>query len=92
MKSQKKSRDYVSHVVKVLLFHPSVRRLFHASLLKLFPFVLLHLQDCDIQSPVCKVQGKVGFTVITKTVYDSKLVLKCCCLMKHVFLLVLGKV
>lgn len=61
VKSQKKSGDYVSHVVKVLLFHPSVR-LFHVSLFELFPIVLLQLQDCDIKSEDCKeYRVKQGF-------------------------------
>lgn len=64
MKSQKKSRDYVSHVVKVILFHPSVHRLFHVSLLKLFPFVRLHLEDFD--TSLQKVQAKVWFPVLIK--------------------------
>ncbi len=38
VKSLEKSGDYVLHVVKVPLFHPSVCRLFHVDLFKLFPF------------------------------------------------------
>lgn len=50
MKSQWKSGDDVSHVVKVLLFHPSVRTLSHVSVFKPFPCVLFQLQDCDLTS------------------------------------------
>lgn len=54
VKSQKKSGDYESHVVKVL-FASSICSQTGASVFKLLPFVLLCLLSCNIKTIVAHV-------------------------------------